>query len=29
LFGPNNFLEKLPETYQEAGALVRSKLRGD
>ena len=29
LFGPNNFLERLPETYQEAGALVRSKLRGE
>jgi len=28
LFQPNNFLEKLPETYQEAGALVRSRLRG-
>ncbi len=29
LFGPNNFLDTLPETYQEAGALVRSRLRGD
>ena len=29
LFQPNNFLQTLPETYQEAGALVRKRLRGE
>jgi len=28
LFQPNNFLETLPETYKEAGKLVRERLRG-
>ncbi|MCS6948229.1 MAG: hypothetical protein NZM12_11490, partial [Steroidobacteraceae bacterium] len=26
-FGPNAFLEKLPETYKEAGEMVRSRMR--
>jgi len=28
LFGPNNFLDRLPETYKEAGTLVREKMQG-
>lgn len=27
-FGPNNFLDTLPETYKEAGAIVRSRMQG-
>jgi hypothetical protein len=26
LFGPNNFLQELPETYKEAGTLVRQRM---
>jgi hypothetical protein len=26
LFGPNNFLDSLPETYKEAGTLVRQRM---
>jgi predicted amidohydrolase len=29
LFQPNTFLESLPETYKEAGALVRKRMQGD
>jgi predicted amidohydrolase len=28
LFPPNNFLEKLPETYKESGDLVRRRMQG-
>jgi predicted amidohydrolase len=28
LFGPNNFLESLPETYKEAGTLVKQRMQG-
>lgn len=28
LFGPNNFADSLPETYKEAGTLVRQKMQG-
>ena len=27
-FGPNNFLDTLPETYKEAGAIVRARMQG-
>jgi predicted amidohydrolase len=28
-FGPNAFMDKLPETYKEAGDMVRARMRGD
>jgi len=28
-FQPNAFLDKLPETYEEAGEMVRARMRGD
>jgi hypothetical protein len=28
VFQPNAFLNELPETYKEAGALVRKRLQG-
>jgi len=28
LFQPNTFLKELPETYKDAGALVRKRMQG-